>query len=160
MVFVFTFKIEYHIYCLILSDYRISRRFFYRPPSDVSARTENWHVYGAIIEMSWFNRHQAGMISGFIISTNHVPVKYYMYRIIKTAIYFQLPAKSRPFYCHVLPLSRLISRFILVILIEIVYTWMIYERKATADPKPYFLRCTLLMLENRPINVTIIKPPY
>lgn len=47
--------------------------------------------------MSWFNRHQTGMISGFIISTNHVHVKYYMYPIIKTAIYFQLPAKSRRF---------------------------------------------------------------
>lgn len=76
----------------VLSDYSKSRRFL---QAAVSTRTANWHVYGAIIEMSWFNRHQAGMISGFIISTNHDPVKYYMYRIIKTAIYFQLLGKLR-----------------------------------------------------------------
>lgn len=59
------------------------------------ARPENWHVYTAITEMSWFNRRHSGMMSGFIISTNHVSVKYCMYGIIKTAIYILSPA-SRP----------------------------------------------------------------
>lgn len=62
--------------------------------SDVRARPENWHVYTAITEMSRFNRRHGGMIGGFIISTNHVSVKYYMYGIIKTTIYTLSPASD------------------------------------------------------------------